>query len=263
LPDGSRPAFRDAQPVAWTFHRNTSRWAFDLAEPDELRAPEPPREMPDAALVPLPAPRRAAMALDDAIAARVSCRRWRDDDLRLADLSALAGAAYGVRGRTRLGALEFLERPVPSGGGLYPLELYLLARRVEGLAPGVYHYAPLHHALERLREVALPRGLVAYLFMGQEYAADASAVLALTLVAERSLWKYGDRGYRYALLEAGHAIQNVNLVAAALGLGTCNLGGFFDDELAALLRADVEREVPLYAVAAGLPAAGDPREHAG
>jgi SagB-type dehydrogenase family enzyme len=70
---------------------------------------------------------------------------------------------------------------------------------------------------------------------------------------ERSLCKYGDRGYRYVLFEAGHCVQNVNLVAAALGLGTCNAGGFFDDELGGLLTLDIERELPLYAVAIGHP----------
>jgi SagB-type dehydrogenase family enzyme len=152
--------------------------------------------------------------------------------------------------------MELCERPVPSGGGLYPLELYLVVRAVDGLVPGVYHYVAAAHALERLRDVALPERFVTYLFMNQAYFAEAALVAVLTAMPERSLWRYGERGYRYLLLEAGHVGQNLNLAAAALGLGTCNAGGFFDDELAGLLRADVEREVPLYAVAVGHPAPG-------
>jgi SagB-type dehydrogenase family enzyme len=97
--------------------------------------------------------------------------------------------------------------------------------------------------------------MVTYLFMGQPCVADAAAVLVLSAVAARSLGKYGDRGYRYLLLEAGHVGQNIALTAAGLDLGALALGGFHDDELAALLAIDPEHEVPLLAVAVGVPAA--------
>ncbi len=74
----------------------------------------------------------------------------------LADLGAVLAAGYGVDGAVRRGALEFLERPIPSGGGLYPLELYVLARAIGGVEPGVYHYAPVVAGLEQLRTVELP-----------------------------------------------------------------------------------------------------------
>jgi SagB-type dehydrogenase family enzyme len=124
----------------------------------------------------------------------------------------------------------------------------------------VYHYVPVHHGLEQLRDEALPRRFQTYLFMGQRWATEAGAVVVITAVPGRSLWKYGDRGYRYFLLEAGHAMQNLNLAAIAVGLGSCNLGGFFDDELAAVVRADVEEEFPLYAAAVGVPATRDRHE---
>jgi SagB-type dehydrogenase family enzyme len=73
-------------------------------------------------------------------------------------------------------------------------------------------------------------------------------------VPRRTSRKYGDRGYRYLLLEAGHVAQNVVLTANALGLATCCGGGFLDDELAGLLLADIEHEVPVYAIAVGTPA---------
>lgn len=82
-------------------------------------------------------------------------------------------------------------------------------------------------------------------------------VVVLSAVLARSLPKYGDRGYRYLLLEAGHVGQNLDLVASALGLGAVNLGGFYDDELARLLCLDPEWEIPLYATAIGVPTADD------
>jgi len=250
--------FRSLYPLAWTFHKNTCRWIYNLQSPPDTASTEAPlKEYPHSPLLSLPEGRRSEVSLLEAIAARFSCRRFVDRPLELADLSTLLRSAYGCAGRVFLGELEFLERPVPSGGGLYPLELYLLARRVESLEPGIYHYAVLPHALEQARALEIPARFTADLFLGQPYAAEAAAIVVLSAVLGRSLWKYGDRGYRYLLLEAGHVAQNLNLTAAALGLGSFNLGGFFDGDLATLLDLDAEQEVPLYAVAVGVRQHGD------
>jgi SagB-type dehydrogenase family enzyme len=145
---------------------------------------------------------------------------------------------------------------VPSGGGLYPLELYAIVRDVVGLEAGVYHYTPVTHGVEQLRDVLVPRALQEYLFMGQPLVTRAGVVIVIAAAVARLLTKYGDRGYRYMLFEAGHVAQNVNLAATAIGVGTCNLGGFFDLELGGLLGLDEDAEIALYAVAAGVPAAG-------
>ncbi len=251
------PPFRDGQPIAWTFHRATCRWLHNVIEPPESRAPMASHEDLDAPLTRLPEPAPLDTGLGSLLRDRVSCRVYSSDPIPLRDLGTLLWAAYGSTGRAEFGPLEVTERPVPSGGGLYPLEVYVLARSVRDLAAGVYHYVPVHHGLERLRDEPLPRTFQTYLFMGQHWATDAAAVVVITGVPGRSLWKYGDRGYRYMLLEAGHAMQNLNLAAIGRGLGSCNLGGFFDDELAAVVRADIEGEFPLYAAAVGTPATPD------
>jgi SagB-type dehydrogenase family enzyme len=253
--------FRDRHPLAWAYHKNTGRWPHNLQAPPEAPSPVPPfKEDCAAPAIRLPAPRPPSVSLADAIAGRFSCRRFAASPIGLGDLATLLATAYGVRGRVVLVEQEFLERPVPSGGGLYPLELYVLARNVDGLETGAFHYAALAHAVEPVRVLPLPEPFLAELFLGQPYAASGAAIVILTAVVERSLWKYGDRGYRYILLEAGHAAQNLNLMAIALGLGSCNLGGFFDDDLAGLLGLDDESEIPLYGIALGVPAPGQPIE---
>ncbi len=253
--------FRDGQPLAWLFHRNTARWLHNTLDPvDPANPPSPAKEYPLApfhSLKEVPSVDTWPHPLADLLSNRVTCRTFADTALEAEQLGRLLWAGYGIVSQSTLGALEFLDRPSPSGGGLYPLELYAILGRTDGVPPGVYHYVPLHHGLEQLREVALPRRLLTYLFMGQDYAAAAGAIIVLTAVVGRSLHKYGDRGYRYLLLEAGHVAQNVNLAAVALDLGVCNLGGFFDDELAGLLTVDVEYEIPLYAIAVGVPGAHD------
>ncbi len=253
----NRGPIRERFPLTWTFHRNTSRWTFNTLEAGSEGVPTPGKEHPDAPFVPLPQIDLPAVSLAQAINDRFSCRQYLPTPARLADLAVVVRGAYGIKRRGTTADLELLERPVPSGGGMYPLEVYLLVTHVLELAPGVYHYAPVADGLERLREVALPAPFMTYLFMGQHFVAEAAFVVVFTAVLTRSMRKYGDRGYRYVLFEAGHAAQNVNLVAAAAGLGSCNLGGFFDNELGALLALDLEQEVPLYAVVAGVPGPAD------
>jgi hypothetical protein len=86
------------------------------------------------------------------------------------------------------------------------------------------------------------------MFLGQPYLVNAAAIIVITAVVQRSLWKYEDRGYRYILLEAGHVAQNINLCAEGMGLASLNLGGFFDEDVMALLRLDQDREIVVYGV---------------
>ncbi|QSQ13422.1 SagB/ThcOx family dehydrogenase [Myxococcus landrumensis] len=245
--------FRQRQPLAWLFHRNTSRSTHNMVSTVEPMSPTGPKEYPNAPVIPLGTPRLPETTLAHALDSRLSCRRFTGAPLSLEALGTLLYAGYGVRGTTHMNDLALFERTVPSGGGLYPLELYVLAHAVEQVPSGIHHYSPVSHALEQVREGGLPPGLCTRLFMQQPYLEKASAVLVVTLMPERSLWKYSDRGYRYLLLESGHVAQNINLTATALGVGSFNLGGFFDLELAELLSLDAEREFPVYGIALGMP----------
>jgi SagB-type dehydrogenase family enzyme len=252
------PTIRAEVPLTFLFHRNTTRWAHsaDAAGPDVL--PLPQREHPDLPAIALPAARLPDASFAALVAARFSCRRFAPRALDLQALADLLFSGYGVLSAHVYGKWEFPHRPVPSGGGLYPLELTVVARNVANLEPGIYHYHAVTHTLEQMREVALPKAFAGYLFMGQGELAGAPVVIMISAHLHRSLRKYGDRGYRYVLFEAGHVAQNLNLTATALGLGSCNIGGFFDVELGDLLRLDREREVALYGIAVGHPDGTNP-----
>lgn len=249
-------------PLAWSYHRNTERWPHNIRAVGDATNPvamfcerlECPR-------VALPPPTELEISLGAAIRARCSCRSFADASLDLGEVSTLLAAGYGVHRRTLLGnGQELLERSVPSGGGLYPLELYILARKVTGLDPGVYHYLPLYHQLEQIERIALPGPLLGELFLEQHYLASASMIVCIAAMLPRSLWKYSDRGYRYVLMEAGHVGQNLNLAGVGLGLGSLDLGGFLDRPLAELLHCSDELELPLYGVAFGRPTTLDRAE---
>jgi SagB-type dehydrogenase family enzyme len=193
----------------------------------------------------LPPPRRPRARLGRALDRRRSSAPLRRTPLRLAHVSTLLDCAYGVR-TTAAGT----RRTVPSGGALYPLELYALVAAVDGVPVGLHHYDPFAHRLELLRDRAAPAELAAAL-VDPALVERAALLLVVTAVLWRTRFKYGARGYRFALLEAGHVTQNVVLACAALGLPALPVGGFYDRGVDAVVGANGLDEASLYVVAIG------------
>jgi SagB-type dehydrogenase family enzyme len=168
--------------------------------------------------------------------------------ISLRDLSSLLTGGYGATERPSVvGNRRF--RTVPSAGALYPLELYAHVRAVTGVEAGLYHFQASAGLLQRVRPLADEE--LARAFVQPEVIGAAAAVILITAVFGRTTFKYGERGYRFALIEAGHVAQNIDLIASALQLPVANLGGFFDRELEALLDIDGVEQSLVYAVAIG------------
>lgn len=141
-------------------------------------------------------------------------------------------------------------RTIPSAGGTYPLELYLLVGKVEGIEPGLYRYDYDNHALQPL-QLEDRRAFLAEAALDQGFIAEAPAVLVITAHYERTTGRYGDRGIRYVLFDAGHASQSISLQAVELGLGTAVIGAFEDQKVAEILTVEGE---PLLILPVGVPA---------
>lgn len=195
--------------------------------------------------VDLPEPAPLAAPVGEVLARRRSSLADALRPVTLGELAAVLRAAYA--GERRLEGP--VRRPVPSAGALYPLELYVAAAAVRELEPALYHFHPFERRLSRLG--ALDAEAARGALVDGAVADVASALLVVTAVFWRSRCKYGQRGYRFALLEAGHVVQNVALAAAALGLAALPLGGFYDRRLDALVGADGLDESSVYAVAIG------------
>lgn len=200
-------------------------------------------------LVALPAPDRDdGWPLFRTLNARRSVREFQARPVSLQALSQVLWAASGVT----LRAGDFLLRTSPSAGALYPVDVYVFARLVEGLTPGLYHFVPTGQALRQRYEGDFSE-LLADAALNQDFLAEAGFVLVLTAVFERTTWKYGARGFRYLYLDAGHIVQNAALAAVSLGLGSCPVAAFFDDEINSLLGVNPARESALYLLAVGWP----------
>jgi SagB-type dehydrogenase family enzyme len=206
----------------------------------------------------LPPPMLPDRSLASVIQTRTSARRFAAAPVPIDALSALLHGGYGVTHQldpTLPAGTSPLLRAVPSGGALYPLELYVAAYAVGGLATGLYHVDPVRGCLEQLRlagESEL-RERIGRTTMYPELAAGGSLLIAIASMFWRSRFKYGLRGYRFALFEAGHVAQNLLLVGTGLGLATVPIGGFFDRRMDELLGLDGVNESMLYAVAVGQP----------
>jgi SagB-type dehydrogenase family enzyme len=261
----TKPAWQDIllppgnEDQAWElFHENSKIGRHTRALPNEevrRRMQELHESLPFEGypIVELPETNlRVERPLSEAITARVSVRQFRRETLTLEQAAALLYHAYGITRDNKETSFPRPFRVVPSGGALYPLEIFFHSSRIEGLQPGLFHYNPTRNHLRLLREGDASETL-SHLLVQPEVSLGASLIVFLTAVFERSIFKYGDRGYRFIFLEAGHVAQNLNLVGNALGLGCLNIGGYFDREVDDFLGLDGLTHSTIYLLAIGKP----------
>lgn len=171
---------------------------------------------------------------------RRSRRAYTAYSISLNELYHLFHFSYGITGEAAIKGAEghWKYRAVPSGGALYPLELYVYLN-CSALPKGIYHYRPDISALELVNEndfiVDLRKMLIAEPYVD---LVKCSCVIFITSVMQRTLLKYGERGYRFIMYEVGFVSQQISLISEALGLSSCMIGSFVDDQVNDLLQAD-------------------------
>ncbi len=162
------------------------------------------------------------------------------------DLAALGRALWHTSGITgRRGGLAL--RASPASGALFSTELYVAAREVSGLSPGLWHYDPEAHALERLSAVPPDDAVLGAL--GEMALRDVPAMVLATAMFRRTGHKYRDRTYRYVLADLGHALENLRAASVALALRATLLPAFDESRAAAALGVDEGEEGVLAMVA--------------
>ncbi len=194
----------------------------------------------------LPAPQhKGKLSVEEAIFKRKSIRRYKDELLTLKDVSQLLWAAGGKT----IDGISGATRAYPSAGGIYPLEIYLVAGNVESLSDGIYHYKWHDHTIRRLKDGDLRRELTRAA-LGQGMVLNAPASIVFTAAYPRTTGRYGTRGeVRYVPMDMGGAGQNVHLQAESLGLGTVIIGAFQDKAVQEIL--GTKDETPLYIMPVG------------
>ncbi len=192
-----------------------------------------------------------SIALHQAIEQRRSLRAYSDTPLSLEELSFLLWASNWARDFRSNERIEITLRNVPSAGARHPFETYLYISRVAGLKPGLYYYHPIKHCLALISD---REDISEKVFEGcfrQEMVHKAAVTFIWTAVPYRTSWRYGQRGYRYLYLDAGHVGQNLHLAAEAIGGGACMIGAYLDELMNETLEVDGTNEFVIYIAAVG------------
>ncbi len=226
--------------ISELFHENTKLqpYVFEFGRINELSKIEIQtmasafKEYSLASKIPLPTietEKKDLVSFKEVITTRRSVRNFADKKIALNELSTILFQTYGITGSIPIpGGEKQNFRASPSAGALYPAEIYLAIRKIEGVSPGLYHYNVPNHELELLKE-GNPTAKLNEICCGQEHIDKASVVFLISGVVARTKSKYGERGYRYVLLDIGHLGQNLYLSCTALGLAVMTTCGFYDD----------------------------------
>ena len=186
----------------------------------------------------LPKPRlKGEISVEQAIKHRRTIRSYLSKPLTLEQFSQIFWAAQGItedRG---------YKRSAPSGGALYPMDIYAVVgdNAVKELKAGIYHYEPHQNAVLLITEGDLRKDVARTAF-SQMWMAGAPLYLVITSEYSRITSKYGTRGKRYAMIEAGHVGQNIFLQAEALGLRAGIVGAFHDNDLIRVMKSSRSHE---------------------
>ena len=172
----------------------------------------------------IPLPRAPRTDFDHLLARRATCRNFdAERPLPHALFAQLIERVFSAQSHVRVSDdTVFLKKTSPSGGGLHPVEAYLIVQNVEGLTPGLYHYHSTTHALELLPLPEQPlHDLAMQAVAQQDWFANAHVMVLMAPRYDRSFWKYRNhaKAYRAITLEAGHLSQTLYLSATEAGLG--------------------------------------------
>ena len=243
--------------VLWElFHVNSRSSLLDPQLPNAVVARRmqdmaPSLHFEDRATIALPTERTPlSIDLGQAMAQRRSSRGLSASTVAMASLATLLHAAYGETLDNAGGPFPRPFRTVPSGGALYPLEIYFHSVHVDGLGAGLYHYDTSRNVVRLIREGDGSR-FISEGLVQRNLPFDASVMFFLTGLPRRCTFKYRDRGYRFMLMEAGHVAQNLSLAAVGLRLSSLCVGGFLDEKIDDFLGLDGLDHSTLYLVAVG------------
>jgi len=232
-----------------------------LEESDQEKGlPQPPLELgydESKTVIDLPVPADIHVEATDlrkAIENRQSVRNYSEQPLTLDELSFLLWCTQGVKKVIdKLVTIRMTStlRTVPSGGARHAFETYLLVNQVQGLHPGLYRFLAIKH---KLVVVSLDPSLadkITEACLRQRHLKTSAVAFIWTAVPYRMTWRYGERGYRYLLIDIGCVCQNLYLAAEAIGSGVCAIGAFNDEDINNLLGIDGKEHFVIHIAVVG------------
>jgi SagB-type dehydrogenase family enzyme len=240
----------NAHDLALLYHLNSEPW-LNLAVFREPPGEIARRLVSGSASVPLPPP--LASPLGVLLGRRRSCRLYREVAMPIAALAAVLHSGYGTGPLIQSAdGRRVCARPAPSAGGYYPLGIFVVTTAVVGIPDGLHRYNPWQHQLHTLRTGPV-RAEADGCLLAPQFVEGANVLLFIAAPLDPMLAKYGPRGYRYLILEAGHVAQSICLAAIEQQLAALCIGGFIDHAVDRFLGLKDMVETSLYCVGIGHP----------
>ncbi|GBU06788.1 nitroreductase [Bacteroidales bacterium] len=188
---------------------------------------------------------------------RISTRRF-CDYISLKDLSNILLNSYFITETFESHSHHLCRRSIPSGGALYPIDLFYISINTKGLKTGVYYYNLHKESLECLFLESKASEFANKLkkmfpeeILGDWDLTEVSGIVVFCGKLNRVSCKYGDRGLRFALMDVGAILQNIHLAAATEDVACCAIGGYLDDELDKFLELRYPDETSLLSLFIG------------
>lgn len=252
FPSAAEPVSIDPVDQVIRYHIQTkhhfNRYARSMGFLDWANQPDPFRRFAGAEPIPLPLLKPDEEPASPAYDAIYRQGAVASQPVTLRALSRFFEFALALSAWKKGGETEWALRSNPSSGNLHPTEGYVVLPQIDGLAmqPGLYHYAPREHGLER--RAAYPAELIAQVLAPFP---PGAFLFGLSSVHWREAWKYGERAFRYCNHDIGHALGSARVAAATLGWNMALLDGVDQNTVAMVLGthrlddfADVESEHP-------------------
>ncbi|MGE5341236.1 MAG: SagB family peptide dehydrogenase [Candidatus Omnitrophota bacterium] len=199
-------------------------------------------------LIPLPKYKNITAPIGSVIRSRRSVRRYSGRSMSLEELATILFHGQGVSGTLHLNGMpqtaslgtndELDVRTAPSGGGLNPIDLYIIAQNIDGLERGSYLYVPQYHSLKLIHPSDADFNLSSMGQFSEIEVHQSNFLLVFVYKLYENSRKYGDSGMAYAFIEAGEISENVHLICTAMGIGPCDIGGYAKHKLEETLGLD-------------------------
>ncbi len=239
----------------WKEYFEASKYQNMPDSQQKMGIAQPPLQMayePDAELISLPDPKECTLAETDfrnIVQARESRRQYAVKELSLSELSYLLWMTQGVKEIN--GTKTFTRRTVPSAGARHPFESYLLVNQVQGLVQGLYRYLALEHKLLLQNASAEINQKITDACLKQKHVQTSAVTFCWVADIARTYWRYGERSFRYILLDAGHVCQNLYLAAETIHCGVCAIAAFDDDLMNSAIGVDGTHQFTAYIATLG------------
>lgn len=202
-------------------------------------------------IIDLPNPRKIELGnieLIEAIEKRRSLRKYSNKPLTLEEVSYLLWCTQGIK---EIRPIPITRRNVPSAGSRHAFETYLLINNVEGLRPGVYRFLAVDHKLVEVNLKEDNADRITDACLKQTMVKKSAVTFLWSAVPYRMKWRYGERAYRYLLLDVGHVCQNLYLAAEDIKGGACAIAAYEDDAINDILNLDGKEEFVIYIATVG------------